>query len=212
MPELSIDALAPSGSKAWRLKTDEGWRTARFAEPLSPGDFTTEDPAVVRRWLAGRITRVRRDEITWSAAPERSMLAPGEVSLHAIVHRRQAPRLPEREALQKAIGEAQPGAHNVICLDLEGNFLVRDARTEPVIGDPAIAVHGDSLTTSTDIGPQAARNDQYVDRIYREFLATWERHLHSGRTNLYAGDGGWTPDLATLQQRLSTWHPPTHNG
>lgn len=207
MPELSIDALNPAGTKAWRLQTDHGWRRARFAEPLRGGDFATTEPDEARPWLAGRVGRDRGDGLAWEAAPGREAFAPGEVSLHAIAHRHQAPPLPEREDLRAVLAGAETTGRRTLCLDLEGRFLLREPAGPPVGGDPALAAHGDSLSGSGYLGPGAAADTAYVDEHYRNFLGAWYQHLRSGRVSVYAGEPLWDLPAAELAERIRGWEP-----
>ena len=205
--QLTIDALNPSGTKAWRLQADHSWRKIRFAEAQQPEDFATEDPVVARQWLQGRVEKDWRGRVSWEAAPGRESFAPGEISLHAIAHRREAPGLPRQEALAGLIAQAPTDQRRVLCLNLNGQFLLRDPERDPPIGDPGLAAHGDSLYGPDFLGPQAAERATYVAETYRLFLDAWYQHLRSGRVNIYAGTANWDLDVASLQARIHDWQP-----
>ncbi|SCY41354.1 hypothetical protein [Thiohalorhabdus denitrificans] len=205
MPRYSIDALNPSGSRAWRLQDDHTWRKAQFAEPLSAGDLTTTDPAEARRWLAGRLQKDWRGRLSWEAAPDRGPFAPGEIGIHPIAHREGTARVPDREALQRVLAQAPADERRVLCLDTDGNFRLRDPEAEPLAGDPDLAAHGDSLSGAAYLGPEAAADSRYVDETYRKFLGAWYQHLRSGRVSLYAGEAPWDLDTDTLIARIQEW-------
>ena len=207
MPQLSIDALNPSGTKAWRLQANHSWRKIQFAEPLQADDFTTDDPATARNWLQGRLEKDWRGRVSWEASPGRTTFAPGEISLHAIAHRQEGPSLPDREALRGCIAQAPTDQRRVLCLNLNGQFLLRDPERDPPTGDPALAAHGDSLFGPDYLGAPAAENAAYVDETYRRFLDAWYQHLRSGRVNIYAGEPNWDLDAADLRDRIRGWQP-----
>ncbi|MFA9459725.1 hypothetical protein [Thiohalorhabdus methylotrophus] len=205
MPKYSIDALNPSGTRTWRLQSDGSWRKARFAEPLAGEDYTTKDSAEAKGWLAGHVEKDWRGRVTWEAAPDRGPFAPGEIGIHAIAHREGTARVPDREALKRVLAEAPSEGRRVVCLDMDGNFLLRDPEAEPVAGDPRLAAHGDSLSGPAYLGPEAAANDRYVNETYRNFLGAWYQHLRSGRVSLYAGEPIWDLDTASLMARIQDW-------
>jgi hypothetical protein len=207
MPELSIDALNPAGTKAWRLVSDGSWRKARFAEPLQTGDFTTTDPEVARSWLAGRLTKDWRGRVSWESAPERSTFAPGEISLQAIAHRDAPAPVPDRDELQRVIAGASSEGRRTLCLHLNGHFLLREPEEYPVGGDPALAAHGDSLSGAGYLGPEAAEDRAYMDAHYRNFLGAWYQHLRSGRVSIYAGEPLWDLSAEDLAERIRAWEP-----
>ena len=207
MPELSIDGLNPAGTKAWRLQTDGSWRKAGFAEALQPGDFATADPEEARRWLAGRLTKDWRGRVSWEAAPERSTFAPGEISLQAIAHRRQPAPVPDRAELERVIAGARTEGRRTLCLHLNGHFLLREPEEHPVGGDPALAAHGDSLSGSGYLGPDAAEDRDYLAAHYRNFLGAWYQHLRSGRVSIYAGEPLWDLSAEDLTERIRAWEP-----
>jgi hypothetical protein len=207
MPELSIDGLNPAGTKAWRLQTDHSWRKARFAEALQKGDFTTEDPEAARRWLAGRLIKDWRGRVSWEAAPGRSTFAPGEISLQAVAHRHQPAPVPEREELERVIAGARSDGRRTLCLHLNGHFLLREPEEHSVAGDPALAAHGDSLSGSGYLGPDAAADATYIDDHYRNFLGAWYHHLRSGRVSVYAGEPLWDLSTEALIERIRAWEP-----
>ena len=206
MIQLSIDALNPSGTKAWRLQTDRTWRKIQFAEPLAAADFATDDPATTQQWLHGRVAKDWRGRISWEAAPDRASFAPGEISLHAIAHRQGAPPVPEREALAALLERAPTDQRRVVCLNLNGQFLLRDPERDPPIGDPALAAHGDSLSGRYK-GETAAADASYVAGVYRRFLGAWYQHLRSGRVSLYAGEAPWDLAIDELVRRIEAWTP-----
>ena len=208
MPELSIDGLNPAGTKAWRLQADHSWRKARFTEPLQAGDFATGDPEEARHWLAGRLTKDWRGRVSWEAAPQRSTFAPGEISLHAVAHRHQAAPVPDRDELQRLIASAPTDGRRTLCLHLNGHFLLREPEAHSVAGDPVLAAHGDSLSGSGYLGPDAAADDTYIDDHYRNFLGAWYHHLRTGRVSVYAGEPLWDLSAEELTERIKAWEAP----
>lgn len=211
MPKLSIDALNPAGNKAWRLGGDGEWHKATFAEPLREGDFATDDPDEARGWLAGRFHKDWRGRVTWEPAPDRTTFAPGEISIHAIAHRFEPPALPEREELARVLAGAGEATRRVICLDLDGGFLLRDPAERAVSGDPALAAHGDSLAGAGFLGPEAAENERYLNEVFTNFLGAWYQHLRTGRVSIYAGESPWDLSEAELCERIRAWSPERGN-
>lgn len=207
MPKLSLDALSPSGNKAWRLGKDHQWRKAKFAEPLREEDFATTDPEEALTWLAGRLHKDWRGRLTWQFTPGRATSAPGEITVHAIAHRSDSPPMPQREDLERVVASADPKERRVIALDLEGRFLLRDPAEHPVSGDPALAAHGDSLSGTRFLGPEAAQDEAYLAELYRNFLGAWYQHLRSGRVSVYAGEPPWDLSPEELQERIRAWTP-----
>ncbi|MEF8792998.1 hypothetical protein [Thiohalorhabdus sp.] len=207
MPQLTVDALNPPGTKAWRLQTDHSWRKARFAEALQEGDFVTPDPEEVRPWLTGRLTKDWRGRVTWEAAPGRTTFAPGEISLHAIAHRSQPAPVPDREELRQVIAGTDTSARRTLCLHLNGRFLLCRPEEPSPAGDPALAAYGDSLSGSAYLGPEATEDDRYIAEQYRNFLSAWYHHLRTGRVGIYAGEPLWDSSAAELAERIRAWEP-----
>lgn len=207
MTKLSIDALSPSGNKAWRLNTEGQWRKAKFAEPLQEEDFATTDPEEAQAWLAGRLHKDWRGNLTWESTPSRATSAPGEITVHAIAHRSDSPPLPQREDLERIVATADPEDRRVIALDLEGRFRLRDPAERPVSGDPALAAHGDSLSGARFLGPEAIEDEAYLSELYRNFLGAWYQHLRSGRVSVYAGEPPWDLSAAELRERIQARTP-----
>lgn len=206
-PRLSIDALNPAASKAWRLQRDESWRKCRFAEPLKSGDFSTLSPDVARRWLAGRLKRNWLGQVGWEST-SRTTYAPGDNSLHAIAHRFRSPSLPLWEDLQEQIAGARyDQGRRVICLDLHADFSIRDPENERVSSDPGLAAYGDELSGEDCLGPGAGADDRYVNETFRAFLEGWYQHLRTGRVGVYAGESEWGLDVEELTQRINDWKP-----
>jgi len=207
LTKLSIDALSPSGNKAWRLSTQHQWRKAKFAEPLREEDFATADPEEARPWLAGRLHKDWRGNLAWQSTPGRAISAPGEITVHAIAHRSGSPPMPQREELERVVATADPGARRVIALDLQGRFRLQEPGERPVSGDPALAAHGDSLSGARFLGPEATEDEAYLSELYRNFLGAWYQHLRSGRVSVYAGEPPWDLSAAELRERIGAWTP-----
>ena len=207
MPQLTLDALNPAGTKAWRLQTDHTWRQTQFGDPLQEGDFAASDPEEVRPWLAGRLAKDWRGRLNWKAAPGRSAFALGEISLHAIAHRSQPAPVPDREELQRVIAGAEAKDRRTLCLHLNGRFLLRRPEEPSPAGDPALAAYSDSLTGTAYLGPEAAEDERYIDDHYRNFLGAWYHHLQTGRVGIYAGEPLWDLSAEELVARIQAWQP-----
>jgi len=183
---FSIDALAASGSHAWRLLDDEKtWRKSRYAEPFDTHDARITDKEIAEDW-AGR--RLKKDKTYVLAAKSRAgrfdFLMRG-IFAHAVLHRLSPAPVPDKQQMLDCIAGLEPGTPWLIYLDASGNFRALDSHATPIIGNPDIAVRGEIASSEDYVGKKAVKNAEMMNELRLQFLAGWLEHLQSSNMNVF---------------------------
>jgi len=205
---FSIDALAASGDRAWRLLADEShWRPCTFAETLRADDACLTDRATLQSWTGRRLVRDRELLLKPRDKPGRFDFLMRGIFAHAIVHRMSAAPMPAMDDLQRCLATASPGTPWLIYLDLAGHFRAMDTQNSRIIGNPDIAVRGEIASAEGYVGEAAANDTAYVARLYQQFLAGWRTHLDTRRTGIFVPDIEKAGDLEAIRAAILAWEP-----
>ncbi len=204
---FSIDALSPSGAKAWRLLEDNSWRECIYAEPLQHGDARITDKFNAEEWLNRRLKKDPDSVLTpQKKAGKFDFLMRGIFS-HAVLHRTSGAPIPDKKQLLAALAQLQPGTPWLLYLDVAGHFRALDTDKRSIMSNLDIAVRGEIASSEDYIGSKAAANESMMDNLYRQFLAGWLDHLTSSNMNVFV------PDIEKLKAEsdyidaISNWHP-----
>ncbi|MDQ6978811.1 MAG: hypothetical protein Q9M09_01390, partial [Mariprofundaceae bacterium] len=137
---FSIDALADSGAKSWRLLADrEHWRTAVFAEPLQAGDLQLAADEDAAAWHGLRL-RHDKEGLRVHDRPSRFDFLMRGVFSHAVLHRCSAAPIPDLQQMRDVVAAHDAGVPWLLYVNIAGQFAMLDTRTEPLIGNLRIAV------------------------------------------------------------------------
>lgn len=185
---FSIDALSPSGAKAWRLLENNSWRECTYAEPLQPGDARITDKAKAEYWLNRRLKKDKENVLVpQKKAGKFDFLMRGIFS-HAVLHRSSAAPIPDKEQMLDTLTQLQPGAPWLLYLDVAGHFRALNTDNTSIMANLDIAVRGEIASSEDYIGPKAAADTTMMDNLYRQFLAGWLEHLQSSNMNVFVPD------------------------
>jgi len=185
---FSIDALSPSADKAWRLQSDQTWRTCTYAEPLQKSDAHITDKHSAEYWV-GR--RMKKDKETGLVAKRKAgtfdFLMRG-IFAHAVLHRLSAAAIPNKAQMIQTTAALKPGTAWLIYLNIAGQFKAIDANNSKIIGNLDIAVRGEIASSRDYIGQQATLNTELMDITYLQFLAGWLEHLNTANMGIFIPD------------------------
>jgi len=184
----SIDALSPSGSKAWRLREDGSWRPCRYAEPLQEGDARITDKDTAAEWAGQRLKKDRVHGLKPVGKAGRFDFWMRGIFAHVISHHLTPPAIPERRDMEALIASLTPGQPWLVYLDGEGRFRALNTAQEPIIGNVDIAVRGEIASSADYVGPAAVRNEALMDELYRQYLGGWLEHLTTSALGVFVPD------------------------
>ncbi len=191
---FSIDALSPSGAKAWRLQDNQQWRECIYAEALQDGDARITDKKATEAWIN---IKLKKDKtlgfIVQKKAGRFDFLMRGTYT-HAVLHRLSSASLPDKAQMLSCFEQLEPGTPWLVHLNIAGQFKALNTQQVSIISNLDIAVRGEIASSEDYIGPIAAANAQMMDDHYRQFLAGWLVHLKSSNMNVFV------PDLEKLQE------------
>ncbi|RMH62549.1 MAG: hypothetical protein D6678_01105 [Zetaproteobacteria bacterium] len=204
---FSIDALSPSGGKAWRLQQDGSWRLCRYGEPLQPGDARITDKAKAQHWAGQRLKKDRDHGLKPAGKAGRFDFWVRGIFAHVVSHYLAAPAIPDRLELETLVGSLEPGKAWLIYLDTEGHFRALDSDQAPIIGNVDIAVRGEIASSPDYVGPRAVDNEARMDELYRQFLAGWLEHLESANLGVFVPDPEKLKSSEDYLDAIRNWRP-----
>jgi len=185
---FSIDALSPSGAKAWRLLENQSWRECVYAEALQDGDACITDKKSAEYWLGRRLKKDKQTGLTpQKKAGTFDFLMRGIFS-HAVLHRISSAPVPDKDQMLACFRQLEAGSPWLVYLDVAGHFRALDTGKVSIMGNLDIAVRGEIASSADYIGPKAAANDKMMSNLYRQFLAGWLDHLTSSNMNVFVPD------------------------
>jgi len=204
---FSIDALSPSGAKAWRLQQDQCWRACIYAEPLQPGDQRIIDKEQAASWLNRRLIRDRAQTLAPRQKAGRFDFLMRGIFAHAVLHRLSSAPLPEKAQLIDCCAALTPGTPWLIHLDVAGHFRAIDTSTRSILENLDIAVRGEIASSAAYIGPAAAADASLMDRLYHQFLGGWLEHLRSSNMNIFVPDSEKLKPETDYIEAIRNWQP-----
>jgi len=202
---FSIDALADSGAKAWRLLADrEHWRAVKFAEPLQAGDLQFAEGEDAAAWHGLRL-RDDKDGLRLHDRPGRFDFLIRGIFSHAVLHRCSAAPIPDLQQMCEVVAAHDAGTPWLLYVNIGGQFAMLDTRCEPLIGNLRIAVRGEIASSPAYVGAQAAIDDVLMQRIYHQFIAAWSEHLKTSRMGLFVPDVESLRSLQEYRAYIDEW-------
>ncbi|GAV20271.1 hypothetical protein MMIC_P1235 [Mariprofundus micogutta] len=202
---FSIDALSPSGAKAWRLLENDGWRECIYAETLKDGDARITDKKSAEDW-AGR--RMKKDKqhglIPQQKAGTFDFLMRG-IFAHAVLHRESSAPVPAKEQMIQCFAAHKSGTPWLIYLNVAGHFAALDTSKVSIITNLDIAVRAEITSGDEYIGPKAAAKETMMNEIYKQFLAGWLDHLNSSNMNVFVPDPEKLKDESVYIELIRDW-------
>ncbi len=191
---FSIDALSPSGAKAWRLLDDQRWRECIYAEPLQDGDARITDKKSAESWINIKLTKDKELILSPQKKAGRFDFLMRGIYAHAVLHRLSSATLPDKTQMLTCYQQLEAGTPWLVYLNIAGQFKALNTRQSSIIGNLDIAVRGEIASSEDYIGPKAIANEQMMHENYRQFLAGWLDHLKSSNMNIFI------PDLEKLKE------------
>ncbi|MDX8389675.1 MAG: hypothetical protein R8M38_04200 [Mariprofundaceae bacterium] len=186
---FTIDALATSSEKAWRLCADmQTWRPCTFCEDMANGDANVHNQEQLRSWNGIRLKEDRDTGLVRKTRPGLFDFLMRGVFAHLVLHRFSPAPIPQKEWMLKQLSDLTPGTPWLLFLDTGGNFRTLDTTIDPIIGNIDIAVRGEIASSPAYVGESAVTNENMMDRLYRQFLSGWLEHMTTRRLNRFIPD------------------------
>jgi len=204
---FSIDALSPAADKAWRLQSDDSWRTCTYAEALQKNDARITSPNTAEGW-AGR--RMQKDKELGLIAKDKAgmfdFLMRGTFA-HAVLHRLSAAPIPDKTQMIQATAALEPGTAWLIYLNTAGQFKAIDANNSKIIGNLDIAVRGEIASSGDYIGEKASLNEDLMDNTFLQFLGGWLEHLKTSNMGIFIPDIEKLKEESEYNSDIQNWQP-----
>lgn len=170
----------------WRLQADGSWRCIDADKSVRETDrklnclidlqpYQADDFMVN---LAGEHVR---------ANPSGTVHVSDLCGIQFRVVRGSTPRTPTKEELLRVIKSGNDRMTNTLVINLDGQFKLKPWVGEnwPIF-DLDIAVRMETSSAGNGyVGPEAAADPKYIDRLYRDYLWLWNRHLETGLMNIF---------------------------
>jgi len=195
---FSIDALSPSGAKAWRLQDNQQWRPCTYAEALQDGDARIRDKKAAKAWTNIKLKKDKTLVFTAQKKAGRFDFLMRGTYAHAVLHRLSSASLPDKTQMLACFEQLETGSPWLVYLNIAGQFKALNTQQISIMSNLDIAVRGEIASSADYIGPVAAANTQMMDDHYRQFLAGWLEHLNSSNMNVFV------PDLEKLAEHDET--------
>jgi len=195
---FSIDALSPSGAKAWRLLENQSWRECVYAEALQQKDARIGDKKTAEKWLNLKLKKDKQLTLSPQKKAGRFDFLMRGIYAHAVLHRLSTPALPDKTQMLACYAQLKTGTPWLVHLNVAGHFQAIDTSQTSIMGNLDIAVRGEIASSVDYIGAKAAADERMMDANYRQFLAGWLEHLKSSNMNVFI------PDLEKLKEHDDT--------
>jgi len=181
---INLDTIG----KSFRLQRAIKWRDSTKKQELLKRDYVTQDPNdIIKKQVKN--TSVAISGKKYSVEPVVFNLAKATTTLHyqALVYRKLFPEIPSLNQLQKAIHDGNDREYNCLVLNVYGEFELRQPKNyNNMYQDPTVVVrHEISVPGNGYVGPEAAKDTEYVETQYRTSLYFWNKHLKSYKTNYF---------------------------
>jgi len=185
---FSIDALSPSGAKAWRLLENQSWRECIYAEALQPNDARIVDKKTAESWLDLKLKKNKQLTLSPQKKAGRFDFLMRGIFAHAVLHRLSVPALPDKTQMLACYAQLEIGKPWLVYLNIAGQFKALDTSQTSIMHNLDIAVRGEIASSADYIGSKAANNEQMMQDNFRQFLAGWLDHLKSSNMNIFIPD------------------------
>jgi hypothetical protein len=191
---------------SFRLTEDRTWRSLGDDAGIVPGDRVYTDP-VAAGTSASSFDTINAGGASFDARHEMGIvLGHTENVAHVSVrvHRTEKPRQFDKEDIRRAIARGDDTKQNVLIVDIEGNVKLLDVEANlDYQQDPRIAAAYSIFQPGNDyVGTAAARDERFINDVYRGLMLDWIDHLRSGEPNCHGEDHPPMTD-ASLLKRLA---------
>jgi len=202
---FSIDALSPSGAKAWRLQDNQHWRPCIYAEALQDGDARITDKKAAEAWINVKLKKDKALVFTPQKRAGRFDFLMRGTYTHTVLHRLSAAPLPDKAQMLDCFKQLEAGTPWLVYLNIAGQFKAMNTQQVSIMANLDIAVRGEIASSEDYIGPIAAANTQMMDDHYRQFLAGWLEHLKSSNMNIFVPDLEKLPEHDETTDAIRNW-------
>lgn len=202
---FSIDALSPSGSKAWRLLENQNWRECIYAEPLQNGDTRITDRQSAEFWIGRRLIKDKEITLKPQQKAGRFDFLMRGIFAHAVLHRTSSAPIPAKEQMLNCLEQLEPGTPWLVYLNVSGHFQALDTSCTSIISNLNIAVRGEIASSEDYVSPKAAANEKMMNDLYHQFLAGWVDHLKSSNMNVFVPDIEKLKKEADYIEEIQNW-------
>ncbi len=186
--------------KNYRYQNDNTWRELITREVLDTDFITSDIYGIIKLQMVD--AKMELDGKEWKVNHSSSSYGSREyLGYEVFVHRKIKPKLPSLEQLTSVISQGDDRQSNSLILNCHGFFELRHRSTINLMYcDPTIITRHETYDSENGyVGPEAAKDTNYVEGIYRDSLEHWLIHLECGRTNMYCDN----PTHKTVEELIN---------
>jgi len=184
----------------WRLQKDDSWRMIKdITIKDDKKDWTTSNTSVIYKFIE-ECESVNLGPKIYPLEPSEGIVSPTDdhVYLTPTLHRTSKPHKPTLTEMRNLIRQGDDQINNMLIIDLNGYFSLLEFSTEHVNSFVIAVRHGAFIAGNGYIGPQAADDETFTNRVFHTMLYGWLEHLQTGQVN-------WFMDIPS-QESLDDLH------
>lgn len=176
--------LEASIVERYRLQKNGEWRNLNNYS-LQDSDFQTSNPSEVTN-LTPYGSKIKIGSSLYKVSPASGRA--GEILRgNSLIFRKDFPDIPNKEQLRTIIATGNDEETNVLILNLNGKFELRQRPLFDISkNDPTVVLRYETFAAGNDyIGEDAAQDDNHINSLYCTCLEGWLSHLRTGKTQIY---------------------------
>lgn len=216
--DYTMDLKCGIGLKTYRLQTDGGWRRIpSFFErklngpiPIKEGDLVFDERQAVEQKKNLTNTEIELEGERYLLNPENGILnihfSIASAYADFVPHKKEKPHIFTRDELKEVIASGNDEYNNVLLLDIDGRFGLRQLSRRSIReldNDPSTAVYYPIFCAEhQEVGIEAAKEEDHINRIYAKMLDYWYAHLLDGQIHICARRSPKEP-IPVLEQKVT---------
>ncbi len=171
----------------WRLQKDGSWRTIKdITLKDDKNDWTTSTTSVIYKFIE-ECESVNLGPKSYPIETAEGVVSPTDdhVYLTPTLHRTSKPHKPTLIEMKNLISQGNDERNNVLVIDFKGHFNLLEFNTELVNSFDIAVRHEAFISGNGYIGPQAADEETFTNRVFHTMLYGWLEHLQTGQVNWF---------------------------
>ncbi|MBU4525135.1 MAG: hypothetical protein KUA37_07495 [Desulfomicrobium sp.] len=192
----------------YRLQKDESWRNTAENQELMTNDFTTKRAYEITSRSYCKKT-IKLEGITYDIDPRMWPTNHEQLNFSSRVFRRLYPSEPTFEQLRETITLGNDSVSNVLILNVNGNFELRQKPPfNHLTNDPTIVIRHETYVAGNGyVGIDAGKDKKFIEDVLTMSIDYWVVHLKNHITQNYS-DLHSTKSLEEIRNDLrQNWKP-----